>query len=128
MEFVKIIGIGFITCFAGLIVKQIKPEFFLVVILCGSVAILLMMISQIEHIVNYFSSIINKTHIDYSVFQILLKVLGIAYLTEFASSVCSDAGSNSIADKIVIAGKITILCLILPIIKQLLDAIIEFLP
>ena len=128
MEFIKIIGIGFITCFVALIVKQIKPEFFLVVILCGGVAILLLLLGQIEGIVKYFSSIINKTHIDYSIFQILLKVLGIAYLTEFASSLCCDVGSNSIADKIVIAGKITILCLILPIITQLIDAIIEFLP
>jgi len=128
MEFVKIIGIGFITCFAGLIVKQIKPEFFIVVILCGCVAILLMLVNQINDIVKYFSSIINKTNVDYSVFQIILKVMGVSYLTEFASSICCDAGSHSIADKIVIAGKVTILCLILPIVTKLIDAIIEFLP
>ena len=38
----------------------------------------------------------------------ILKVLGISYITEFASAICQDAGEKSIAGKIELAGKVAI--------------------
>ena len=128
MEILKIIGVGLLTCFLSIIVKQIKPEFHLVVLLAGGVAILVMVLKEFTLVVDYFALIINKTNIDSSLFVIILKIIGIAYLTEFAVGICNDTNNSSIGDKIALAGKIIILCLSMPIITNLLNMIIEFLP
>ena len=128
MEIVKIIGIGLLTCFLSIIIKQIKPEFHLIVLLAGSLTILVLLLKQFTSIIDYFALIINKTNIDTSLFVVILKILGIAYLTEFAVGICQDTNNSSIGDKISLAGKIIILCLSMPIITNLLNMIIEFLP
>ena len=69
-----------------------------------------------------------KTGLNGGVFSSVLKVIGVGYLVEFAGDICSDAGVASISQKILLAGKILILIMCLPIIKNLLNIILEFIP
>jgi len=128
MEIFKIIGVGILTCIVCVIIKQIKPEFYIVVLLSGGIIIALLVLKQLQGVMNYILTLFNKTNLNYSYFSLILKILGVGYLTEFASSVCVDSGNSSIAEKILIGGKVIILCLALPIITNLLDLIIGFLP
>ena len=59
---------------------------------------------------------------------IILKITGIAILTEFAVSICQDTGEKAIANKIDIGGKVIIMTISLPIISSLLEAILKVLP
>ncbi len=128
MEIFKIIGVGLLTCVLSIIIKQIKPEFNIIILLCGGIIILFMVLDQLKNVFDYFLTIFSKTNMDYSLFVSVLKVLGVGYLTEFANSICVDSGSASIGEKILIAGKIIIFCLALPIVTNLIDLIIEMLP
>lgn len=128
MEIFKIIGVGLLTCVISIIIKQIKPEFNIIILLCGGIIILFMVLDQLRTVFDYFLTIFAKTNIDYTLFVSVLKVLGVGYLTEFANSICVDSGSASIGEKILIAGKIIIFCLALPIVTSLIDLIIEMLP
>ncbi|NCB48604.1 MAG: stage III sporulation protein AD [Clostridia bacterium] len=128
MEIFKIIGIGLLTSIIATLIKQIRPEFYIVVILSGSVVMLMMIVSQLQTLFNYFLSIFGQTGLDYELFASILKILGVGYLTEFASGICVDSGNASIADKILLAGKVLIVVLSLPIITSLLNVIIEILP
>ena len=58
---------------------------------------------------------------------LLLKMLGVAYVAEFASSICKDAGYQTIASQIEIFSKITILALSMPVLQALLETIQLFL-
>lgn len=127
MEILKIIGVGLLISIIAVIVKQIKSEFYIIVLLVGGVIIFLMLVEQLKVIIDYFLNIFSKTNLDYSMFITVLKVLGIAYLTEFANSICVDTGNASIGEKLVLAGKIVIMCLALPIITNLLNIITELL-
>lgn len=127
MEILKIIGVGLLVSIIAVIVKQIKSEFYIIVLLVGGVIIFLMLVEQLKVIIDYFLNIFSKTNLDYSMFITVLKVLGIAYLTEFANSICVDTGNASIGEKLILAGKIVIMCLALPIITNLLNIITELL-
>jgi stage III sporulation protein AD len=59
--------------------------------------------------------------------KILLKIVGVGYLTEFCAGILNDFGSNTIADKVVLGGKITILLLSIPIVEGLFNLIRGFL-
>ncbi len=57
----------------------------------------------------------------------LIKMLGVTYIAEFSSSICKDAGYQTIAKQIEIFGKLAILVMSMPILLALLDTIQEFL-
>ena len=70
----------------------------------------------------------NKTAINNEFLSLLIKITGIAFLTEFAVSICKDSGEAAIATKIDIGGKVIIIGMSVPIISALLELIIKVLP
>jgi stage III sporulation protein AD len=58
----------------------------------------------------------------------LLKIIGIAYIAEFGTQVCRDAGENALAFKVELAGKVMILILAVPIISTIVDTVERLLP
>ena len=70
-----------------------------------------------------FTDIAEKTGIDQSLVKIILKIVAIGYLVEFSAGIVEDFGSKSIADKLVLAGKIIIFTVSIPIIQSLITLI-----
>ena len=128
MELIKIIGVGLITSIAILVVKQVKPEIAIIITITGSLVMLLMLVEMLSAITGVFDILVNKTGIDKELFTSILKIIGIGYITEFSSNICIDSGNTTISDKILLAGKITILVLALPIITALVDIIVSIMP
>ena len=128
MEIFKIVGVAILTCVAGAVIKQVRQEFFVVVVLAGSLIILFMVVDKLQELFNFVSQIFNKTGLDYGFFANLLKILGVGILTEFASGLCVDSGNTAVANKVIITGKVIIASLSLPIIWNLLEVVISILP
>lgn len=128
MELLKIVGIGIIISVTIVIVKQVKPEFAVGVLIAGSIVMLLYFLQYFTDVLNVFDSIIQKTGIDKNLFSIILKIVGVGYVIEFGANICSDSGNSAIADKIILCGKMLILILAMPIITSLLDIVIGLIP
>ena len=128
MEIFKIIGVGLITVVATLLVKQTKPEIAVCVGLAGGIIIISLVIDYCFEILEVFSSIAYSTNLGGGIFKTILKIIGIGYLAEFSASICVDSGNSSIADKILLAGKILILVYSLPIITSIIQILTEILP
>lgn len=58
---------------------------------------------------------------------VLVKMIGIAYIAEFASGICKDAGYSSISAQIEIFGKLSILAVSMPVVLALLETMEGFL-
>ena len=127
-DVIKIIGIGLLTLVIIVILKQYKPEFAIYVSMIAGVLILVLAIQKLTGIINLLQSLANKTYINKSFLSILLKITGIAFITEFAVSICSDAGEKALASKIEIGSKVIIIAMSIPIITSLLELVIEILP
>lgn len=128
MEIIKIIGIGLTAVIVIIILKQYKPEFAVYVSIVAGIFILLLSLSQISGVVNLLKEISNKANINSQFLGIILKITGIAILTEFAVSICQDSGESAIANKIDIGGKAIIITISLPIISSLLETLLKVLP
>jgi len=124
MEIVRIILVGIITCVASMVLKNMKPELSLLVSICGGLVILVMIINSLTGVLSGFSNIVSKTSINTQLFSSVLKIVGIGYLTEFGANICQDSGNSSLADKILLAGKVIIMCFALPIVNSMLNVII----
>ena len=127
-DVIKIMGIGLLALIIIVILKQYKPEFAIYVSMIAGVLILVLSIQKLTGIINLLQSLANKTYINKSFLSILLKITGIAFITEFAVSICSDAGEKAIASKIEIGSKVIIIAMSIPIITSLLELVIEILP
>lgn len=125
MEIWSIVGVSLLTVIASIILKQIKPEFSIVVVIIGSIIIISLVLNYCSDIISTFKSLVDKTGLDYGFFTILLKILGIGYLAEFTSGICNDAGCSSIGDKVLFSSKILILFLSLPIITSVIDIVVQ---
>ena len=125
MELIKVMILGIIVSMLVVFLKQVKPEYSLLCLVVGSVVILAYIINYMTNVFVFFQEIIDKTGINYSLFVSMLKIVGLGYLIEFSASVCRDSGNNSIADKVILAGKIMIFVVSIPIITNLFEMILE---
>jgi stage III sporulation protein AD len=128
MDILKIIGIGLIALIMIIIIKQHRPEFAVYISLASGVLILSLIIGKISGIITLLSNLANKSSINTDFLYLLIKITGIAFLTEFAVSICKDSGESAIASKIDIGGKVTIIAISIPIISGLLETVIKILP
>lgn len=128
MDIIKIIGIGLISLIIIIIVRQYKPEFTLYVSLLAGALILLLIMGKLEGIIDLLTTLSNKTAINNDFLTLLIKITGIAFLTEFAVSICKDTGESAIANKVDMGGKVIIVSMSIPIISSLLETVVEILP
>ena len=127
LEIFKVIGLALITTVSVIIVKQIKPEIAVFVGLAGCIIVFLYIINLLEQVFDLFNYILDATNIDGEMFGILLKIVGVGYITEISANICADSGNNAIASKVQLAGKLVIFVLAIPIITSLVQMITELL-
>ena len=128
MEITKIIGIGLTTLIIIVILKQYRPEFALYTSIIAGIFILVLSLNNISGVIGMLKDLSSKANINSNFLGIILKITGIAILTEFAVSICQDSSESSIANKIDIGGKVIIITISLPIISTLLETILKILP
>lgn len=128
MDIIKIIGVGLIALIIIIIVKQYRPEFTIYVSLIAGTMILMLVMDKISAIINLLSNLSSKTAINNEFLVLLIKITGIAFLTEFAVSICKDSGESAIANKMDIGGKVIIISMSIPIIASLLETVVKILP
>ena len=128
MDIIKIVGIGLIALIIIIIIKQYRPEFALYVSLMAGVLIIVFILDKMGAIIELLTNLSNKTAINNEFLVLLIKITGIAFLTEFAVSICKDSGETAVANKVDLGGKVIIISMSIPIIASLLETIIRILP
>ncbi len=128
MEIIKIIGIALIALIIIIMLKQYRAEYAIFVSLLTGVLILFLVMDRLTGIINLIESIQNKYSINTQFIALLIKITGIAFLSEFAVSICKDSGEAAIANKIELGSKIIIISMSIPIISSLLEIILKILP
>ena len=128
MEIIKIIGIALIALIIIIMLKQYRPEYAIFISILTGILILFLVMDRLTGIINLIETIQDKFSINTQFIALLIKITGIAFLSEFAFSVCKDSGETAIASKIEIGSKIIIISMSIPIISSLLEIILKILP
>ena len=84
-------------------------------------------VERLGSFVTMFRNLEELSGINPEYLSILLKMIGITYVGEFASGICKDAGYQTLAVQIELFGKLTILLLSLPVLSALLETVRKFL-
>lgn len=123
MTIFKIVGFGIISVALIIVLKNQKPEMALMCVLAASIILLVFIFDEFKEVIDLLNTLIENSSIDKSFLKIILKVVGISYIVEFGRNICKDAGENSIANKIEIAGKVIIVSLSIPVITSLVEMV-----
>lgn len=123
MEIMKIAAIAIGGVIMAAIVKSFKPELSLYVVLATIIVIFLMALDKLTAVFQFLSSVYSEMTYGRDFFPIIIKVLVVAYLADFTSQLCKDAGEAAIGSKVELAGKIIIFYLSMPILLAILELI-----
>ncbi len=128
MEIIQIVGLGFVVTLLILIIKREKPEIAVQLSLTLATIIFLLILTKINIVLNLFRDMAEKANISQMYLNTILKIIGIAYITEFGAQVCRDAGEGAVAGKIEFAGKVLVMVMAIPIIALVMDTIVRLIP
>lgn len=124
---VKIISIGMVTAFLSAVIKKYHPEYAVALITIASIIIFYILIDSFSIIFSNISDMMNESGIKTAYIETILKIVGIAYLSEYCAAVLYDANETAIAKKVELAGKIVIFIITIPVIQSLMQLILSIL-
>ncbi len=114
-----------VLIFAVLIVflKQQNKEIGMLAAIVGGVFIFIYILKYATSSFEFVNELIRATKLPSESILILIKALGIAYITQFICELCKDVGEGALAAKLEIAGKLTILVISIPLFSKILELI-----
>lgn len=126
MDIIKIAMIGIGGVFLAMLLKQQKSEYALYISLAAAIIILVFSVNRLQIVMETIQKIESYTKIDGSFVKILVKMIGITYVAEFASGICKDAGFSSVGNQIEMFGKFSIMAVSVPVLLALIETIEGF--
>lgn len=128
MQITQIVGLALMVTVFLLILRQEKPVMAVLLSIVFSIFIFITMMDKMGEIINVMKELTRRAGINYFFMTTILKILGVAYLGEFAAVICQDAGEQAVAKKVEFAAKIMIAVLALPIMVAILESLLELMP
>lgn len=121
MDLFAVIGIALVSAVLCLLLKQYKPEYAMVVSVACGVLLFAMVIAALLPALESLSGLLQKASVNVTYGKVIIKTLGVCYVTQLASDACRDAGQTAIASKVELAGKVFIVILSLPLFENLVE-------
>ena len=100
MDILKIISFILISLFLYLLFKDKRSDLAVLILLVSGVMVFIYSIGQINEIITFLKNIAEKAEIDGLYLGVILKIIGIAYISSFCSEICKDSGASSLASKV----------------------------
>lgn len=124
---IKVALLGIITIFLTMTAGSIRREY-AICVMAGAVILLAMYgVSSLSSIIDRIEALEESVGVNREYLEILLKMVGIAYLTQLVVSLCRDAGNGAVAGQINTIGKISMLIISFPVLEALLKTVGEML-
>jgi len=128
MEIFRLLGLALVGTLLTVFVRERNREFGLLLSLLTGLLLLLLLIQPISSVLEGINDLAARGRVNLVYVTTVLKVTGIALVTEFGAQLCRDSGEGAIAKKVEAGGKLLILLLALPVFSVILDSLLSLLP
>lgn len=118
-----IIGIALITVAICLLLKKTNQEFSMASSLIAGIIIFSLIIVNFTPVMDFVNIIISKYNLNSEYITVVIKALGICYITQLASDCCKDSGYEVLSTKVELGGKLAIILVSLPLFENLLNVV-----
>lgn len=127
MNILKIGILGIAGVFLALILRKERGEYSAFISLAVCICIFVYILTKVETLLAFIGKLDGWVIVDNRYFALILKMIGITYVAEFAMNICKDAGYSAIAGQIELFAKLSILVVSLPVLGTFLDVLENFL-
>ena len=119
MSALKLFAVAITGVFAAMVIKQWKGDLLPLLRLALTLLFAFAAVSAAAPLISYLQSLAEKASFEYT--SLLFKALALAILTQFCAEICRSCGEDGVASGVETVGKIQILLLSLPLMKELLE-------
>ena len=127
MDILKISIFGISAVLLALILESYRPEYSYYISIAVCICIFLLVATKLELIIGYAEKMQRMLRLDNAYMGMILKMIGVTYIADFASNICKDCGYQTIAGQIELFAKLSILVLGMPVILGFMETIGELL-
>lgn len=128
MHIFQLVGIGLTATVLASVLRPHSPQFAMLISILAGAILLVLVVHSLTGVINSLTGLANSARLDKMFLSTVLKIIGIAYVVEFAAQVARDAGESALGGKIELAGKVGIIVLALPIITDVVQSLVHLLP
>ncbi|MCL2376043.1 MAG: stage III sporulation protein AD [Defluviitaleaceae bacterium] len=128
MDIFQIAAVGIIGMVLAMMLKRDTPLFAILVSLAVALLIFLLIVPQLAGLVSLIDIITTYLSSGQEYIMVVVRIIGIAYIAEFAAQICQDAGEGAIAAKVALAGKVLIMGVAAPVIISLVEQVVMIIP
>jgi len=128
MGIFQIVATGVLCAVLAITIKQQSPQIALLITIAASVLIFMMVLPMITQAIGVMTNVGALLDGGMQYVSLALRVIGVAYMAELGSSVCADAGETAIAAKIDLGGRVIIMVLAMPVVVDIVGAVVGLLP
>ena len=125
MVILRLCAIAAVTAVCALILKSHKSELAPLCVAAGGVLMILYAFDYVSESLDLLKQFTEQTGISSSGIRVIFKIIGIGYVVELTASSVKDLGFESIADKLIMCGRIVIFLVSVPILQSLYEVIIS---
>lgn len=124
-DFVQISILGIVLAVFIVFIRNIRPEYTIVVSVAGIGIILLSIMSELGGLLNSMKRFLSIYNIDGNYIEIILKVCGISFVCSFAAETCRDSGCAAVAATVETTGRIFVVATAMPLAVTLTETVID---
>ena len=123
VNMMQVSAIALLGAVALLFFKQYKPEWSIPLRLIIYIVLGGVFLSMVQEVISFINaSLLSESSVAENLWPVLLKALGISFVTEIAAGVCRDSGEGTLALWVESAGRMFLLILALPLVEEILKA------
>ena len=123
MDMLLISGFCLAAVFAAGVLRGTSFEFRLLLITAAAALVLVRSVSSLSSVISNIRGLFTDSGIGAENVKILLKGLGICYLTSIVSGLCRDSGEYTLSEQVLLAGRIALLTVSLPLFSAVVEII-----
>jgi len=128
VEVLQLFGMALIALAAVVVVRHLRPDMGMVASVAAGLVFVGIAVSRLSYFASAIDALASSAGVDRVYIDIVLRVVGVAYLASFAADTCRDAGEGALASRVELAGNAIILGMASPLIFALLDTVVKVLP
>lgn len=125
LSIVQLVLIAVVGMLIALTFRKRQADMSVIVSIGICLLLMFFMVQAFDALVSFIQKISGYMNLEYV--GVLLKLIGIAYVCEFASSLCKDAGYQAISGQIEVAGRVAMMIITIPVMLAIIDTIEQFL-
>lgn len=123
--FIKFLALAVGTAIIALTVRSAHREMGAVFSIAAGIVLLLVLLDKLGEVVAVLRDMAQYAQLEDVQVGVILKVLGVSFLTEFAAQACRDAGEAGVAMRVELGGKVLLVLISLPLVKEIVEIILE---